>query len=232
MAFIDANRSDFGVEPICAVLQVAPSTYSAATSRTPSARAQRDTAVIPVLVGLWEANYSVYGARKLWKAARRAGHDVGRDQVARSMRAAGIEGARRTKRVHTTRPAPADSRHPNLVSRDFTATGPNQLWVTDLTCVPTWSGVAYVCFIIDAYSLMIVGWRVAFHMRTQMVIDAIEMARWSRGTQLSGLRCHSDAGSQGGFNRSSQHRLVDWNVGTRRVLLRGSSSRVSYGVWS
>jgi putative transposase len=87
-------------------------------------------------------------------------------------------------------------RHPDLVGRDFNATAPNQLWVTDLTYVPTWAGVAYVSFIIDAYSRTIVGWRVASHMRTTMVLDAIEMARWSRGTQLAGLRCHSDAGSQ------------------------------------
>ncbi len=196
MAFIDANRSDFGVEPICRVLQVAASTYYAVKARPPSLRAQRDEVMTTALVELWQDNYRVYGARKLWKAARRAGHDVGRDQVARLMRAAGIEGVRRTKRVRTTRPAPADARHPDLVGRDFTATAPNQLWVTDLTYVPTWSGVAYVCFIVDAYSRMIVGWRVAAHMRTQMVLDAIEMARWSRGTRLPGLRCHSDAGSQ------------------------------------
>jgi putative transposase len=153
--------------------------------------------MIPVLHGLWEDNYRVYGAHKLWKAARRAGHDIGRDQVARLMRQAGIEGVRRTKRVRTTRPEPGGApRHPDLVGRDFTATAPNQLWVTDLTYVPTWAGVAYVCFIVDAYSRMIVGWRVAPHMRTAMVIDAIEMARWSRGTNLTGLRCHSDAGSQ------------------------------------
>lgn len=145
---------------------------------------------------MWEANYRVYGARKIWKAARRSGHDIGRDQVARLMRAEGIEGVRRTKRVRTTTPDPGMPRHPDLVGRDFTATAPNQLWVTDLTFVPTWAGVAYVCFIIDAYSRTIVGWRVASHMRTTMVLDAIEMARWSRGTQLDGLRCHSDAGSQ------------------------------------
>lgn len=149
-----------------------------------------------MLRNLWDDNYRVYGARKLWKAARRAGHDVGRDQVARLMRGLGIQGAVRTKRVRTTRPDPASARHPDLVRRDFTATAPNQLWVTDLTYVPTWAGVAYVCFIIDAYSRMIVGWRVAAHMRTTMVLDAIEMARWSRGTQLTGLRCHSDAGAQ------------------------------------
>jgi len=178
------------------VLQVAPSSYYEFKKRQPSARAQRDAVMGPVVVQLWEDNYRVYGARKVWKAARRAGHDVGRDQVARLMRTAGIEGARRTKRVRTTKPDPGMPRHPDLVRRDFTAAAPNQLWVTDLTFVPTWAGVAYVCFIIDACSRMIVGWRVASHMRTTMVLDAIEMARWSRGTQLAGLRCHSDAGSQ------------------------------------
>lgn len=196
VAFIDAHRAEFGVEPICTVLQLAPSTYYAAKSRPPSPRAVRDAELRPALVEIWDANYRVYGVRKLWKAARRAGFDLGRDQVARLMRAEGIEGARRTKRVRTTRPDDIAARHPDLVGRDFTATAPNQLWVTDLTYVPTWAGVAYVCFIIDAYSRIIVGWRVAAHMRTTMVLDAIEMARWSRGTQLPGLRCHSDAGSQ------------------------------------
>lgn len=177
-------------------MQVALSTYYAAKARRPCARDCRDAVIGPALRALWEDNYRVYGARKLWKAARRAGHDVGRDQVARHMRAAGITGARRGKRVRTTKPDPAAVRHPDLVGRDFTATAPNALWVTDLTFVPTWAGVAYVCFITDAYSRMIVGWRVAGHMRTTMVLDAIEMARWSRGNMLAGLRCHSDAGSQ------------------------------------
>jgi len=205
--FVDANRDDvvdgsrLGVEPIFKVLreaglQVAPSSYYAAKARSVSPRSQRDVVLGPALRRLWQDNYSVYGARKLWKAARRAGHDVGRDQVARLMRLEGIEGARRTKRVRTTRSEPGAPRHPDLVGRDFTATQPNQLWVTDLTYVATWAGVAYVCFIVDACSRMIVGWRVASHMRTSMVLDAIEMARWSRGTRLEGLRCHSDAGSQ------------------------------------
>ena len=207
MAFVDANRDDvvegtrLGVEPIFRVLReagllVAPSTYYAARTRPVSPRARRDAQLRPALRQLWEDNYRVYGARKLWKAARRAGHDVGRDQVARLMRAEGIEGVQRTKRVRTTRPEPGMPRHPDLVRRDFTAAAPNQLWVTDLTFVATWAGVGYVCFIVDAYSRTIVGWRVASHMRTTMVLDAIEMARWSRGTRLEGLRCHSDAGSQ------------------------------------
>jgi len=206
-AFIDANRHDvfegrpLGVEPICTVLrgagmQVAASTYYAAKARTPSARALRDEQLIGQLMELWQANYRVYGVRKLWKAARRARITIGRDQTGRLMRAAGIQGARRSKRVKTTKPDPAAARHPDLVRREFTATAPNRLWVTDLTFVPTWAGVAYVCFIIDAFSRMIVGWRVAPNMRTEMVLDAIEMARWSRGRHHAGLRCHSDAGSQ------------------------------------
>jgi putative transposase len=175
---------------------VAPSTYYDTKTRLPSARARRDAELGPALVALWEDNYRVYGVRKLWKAARRSGHDVGRDQVARLMRAAGIEGARRGKRVRTTKPDLTAARHPDLVKRRFTANAPNQLWVTDLTFVPTWAGVAYVCFIVDAFSRMIVGWRVASHMRTTMVLDALEMARWSRGNTLPGLTCHSDAGSQ------------------------------------
>jgi transposase InsO family protein len=112
------------------------------------------------------------------------------------MHKAGIQGARRTKRVRTTRRDHAAGRHPDLVKRYFRACEPNSLWVTDLTFVATWAGVAYVCFIVDAFSRMIVGWRVAGHMRTPMVLDAIEMARWNRGLHHQGLRCHSDAGSQ------------------------------------
>jgi putative transposase len=178
------------------VLQVAPSTYDAARDRPLSARASRDAALTPRLVALWKASYEVYGSRKLWKAARRAGIDIGRDQTARLMRRAGIRGARRGKRVRTTRRDHGAGRHPDLVKRGFTATEPNRLWVTDLTFVATWAGVADVCLIVDAFSRMIVGWRVAGHMRTAMVLDAIEMARHHRGHRHDALRCHSDAGSQ------------------------------------
>lgn len=133
---------------------MAPSTYYDVKTRPLSARAQRDAVLGPALHQLWKDNYCVYGAHKLWKTARRAGHDVGRDQVARLMRAAGIEGVRRGKRIRTTKPDPTAARHPDLVKRKFTAIAPNQLWVTDLTFVPTWAGVAYVCFIVDAYSRM------------------------------------------------------------------------------
>ena len=194
--FIDANREELGVEPICRVLQVAPSTYYAAKSRPPSARALRDAVMMPILLALWMANYRAYGARKLCKAARRAGHEIGRDQVARLMRQLGIRGMRRGRRVITTRRDDQADRPPDLVNRKFFANAPNQLWVTDLTYVATWSGMTYVCFIVDAFSRMIVGWRVAANMRTDMVLDALEMARWSRGTRLDGLVAHSDAGSQ------------------------------------
>lgn len=119
---------------------MASSTYYAAVKRPPSARAVRDAVMMPILLALWTANYKVYGVRKLHKAAVRAGHAIGRDQTGRLMAQLGIQGRRRGKRVQTTRPDPAASRPPDLVDRNFTATGPNQLWVVDLTYVPTWQG--------------------------------------------------------------------------------------------
>lgn len=175
---------------------MAPSTYYEVKSRQPSQRARRDAVLLLVLAAMHAANFSVYGAKKMWKAMQRAGLELGRDQVARLMREAGLRGVRRSKRIRTTRRDDAAPRSPDLVERNFTATAPSQLWVTDLTYVPTWAGVAYVCFITDVFSRMIVGWRVAGHMRTEIVLDSLEMARWQRGTRLEGLRCHSDAGSQ------------------------------------
>ena len=203
IAYIDAHRDEHGVEPICRVLtgagaKIAPSTYYASKNRPLSARAVSDAVWMPVLMALWVANRKVHGADKLWRAARRAGHDIGRDQVARLMRQLGIHGVSRCrKRVFTTIADPGAVRAPDLVNRDFTAAAPNQLWVTDLTYVPTRTGMAYVCFIVDAFSRRIVGWRVASHMRTDMVLDALEMARRSRGARrLVGLVAHADAGSQ------------------------------------
>jgi putative transposase len=199
VGFIDENRDEFGVEPICKVLRVAPSTYYAAKKRAeaPSVRAVRDAAMMQVLLALWVANRKVYGAHKLWKAARRAGHEIGRDQVARLMRKLDIRGVTRRRKVFTTRADPDAWRAPDLVNRVFRADRPDALWVTDLTYVPTRSGMAYVCFIVDAFSRRIVGWRVAAHMRTDMVLDALEMARRARGARrLIGLITHSDAGSQ------------------------------------
>lgn len=201
--YVDEHRDEFGVEPICRVLteagaKIAPSTYRARKSRPMSARAARDAVLLPLLMALWVTNKKVYGAHKLWKAARRDGHDIGRDQVARLMKELGIRGiTRRGNRVFTTRQDPANVRAIDLVKRKFTAASPDRLWVTDITYVKTRAGTAYVCFIVDVYSRAIVGWRVAGHMKTSMVLDALEMARRSRGGQrLEGLIAHSDAGSQ------------------------------------
>ena len=200
VGFIDEHRCKFGVEPICAALQVAPSSYYAAKRRCvePSARTLSDAMWMPVLMALWVANRRVYGADKLWRAARRDGHDIGRDRIARLMREMGIEGvSRRRRKVFTTIADPDAVRAPDLVDRNFKAAAPDQLWVTDLTYVPTRSGMAYVCFIVDAFSRRIVGWRVAANMKTDMVLDAVEMATRSRGRRrLVGLVAHSDAGSQ------------------------------------
>ena len=162
--FIDTNRDELGVEPICKQLQVAPSTYYAAKDRelNPSQRSIRDAIMAPVILALWIANFKVYGSKKLWKAAKRVGYDIGRDQVARLMKSLDIKGvSRRYKKVVTTKKDPQATRAPDLVKRKFQSDHPNGLWVTDLTYVPTATGMAYVCFIVDAFSRMIVGWRVA-----------------------------------------------------------------------
>jgi putative transposase len=194
--YIDQYRGVYGVEPICTVLPIASSTCYDNKSRPLSARAIRDAMLMPILLALWIANRKLYGAHKLWKAARRAGYDIGRDQTARLMRQMEIRGVSRRRKARTTVPDDKADRPGDLVERDFTANRPNLLWVTDLTFVSTWAGTGYVCFIIDAFSRRIVGWRVASHMRTVMVLDALEMTRQSRGTRLQGLVAHSDAGSQ------------------------------------
>jgi putative transposase len=172
------------------VLQFAPSTYY-------QARAHRDARLGPRLVALWQRNYSVYGRRKLWKAARRAGLDMGRDQVARLMRAHGLRGASRAVKRYTTKADPAATRAPDLVRRKFTATRPNALWVADFTYCSTWSGIVYVAFVIDVFSRQIVGWKAARTMATSLVTDALNMAAWARRhTSLDRLVCHTDAGSQ------------------------------------
>jgi putative transposase len=187
----------WGVEPICVVLEIAPSTYYDAKTRRPSGRAERDAELRPKLRALWQRNYSVYGRRKLTKAARKAGLDVGRDQVARLMRAEGIRGASRSKRRFTTHSDPAAVRAPDLLRRDFTATRPNHKWVADFTYCSTWSGVVYVAFVIDVFSRRIVGWKASRSMTAALVVDALNMAAWvRRGVELDGLICHSDAGGQ------------------------------------
>jgi putative transposase len=203
VAFIDTHRDRssggcrWGVEPICEVLRVAPSTYYAAKTRPPSRRARADEVTGPALRDLWKHNYSVYGRRKLWKAARRSGLDLGRDQVARLMRKEGIRGATRAKKRYTTKADPSATRAPDLVNRNFTATRPDELWAADFTYASTWSGVMYVAFVTDVFSRRIVGWKAARSMSAQLVIDALNMAAWTRRhSTLEALTCHTDAGSQ------------------------------------
>jgi putative transposase len=178
-------------------LQFAPSTYYDAKSRCPSTRELRDEKNGPQVEDLWKHNYSVYGRRKLWKAARRAGIDLGRDQVARLMRSRGLRGASRAKKHFTTKADPAALRAPDLMKRDFTATHPNEKWVADFTYCSTWSGIVYVAFVVDIFSRRIVGWKAARSMTSALVVDALNMAAWTRrDSALNGVICHSDAGSQ------------------------------------
>ncbi len=198
--FIDEHKSEFGVEPICRQLQVAPSTYYAAKSRPPSARSVADAELGEVIAAEHEANYGVYGARKMWKHLHRQRRPVARCTVERLMRSAGLHGVVRGRARRTTIPGKDGARAGDLVNRAFTASAPNQLWVADFTYVRTWAGFAYVAFIIDVYSRMIVGWKADTTMRASLVTDTLEMAVWARGragvTDLAGLIHHTDAGSQ------------------------------------
>ncbi len=207
MSFVDEHKDRaegglrWGVESICRVLcehgwQIAPATFYAAKTRPPSARSVRDAALTPVIVGVHEANYGVYGVRKVHAELRRQGLDVGRDQVGRLMREAGLAGVRRGKFKRTTVSDPAAARPADRVRRNFTAPGPDRLWVCDLTYIRTWVGFAYLALVIDVFSRRIVGWAVASHMRTDLVLEALEMAIWARDGQLGGLVHHTDAGSQ------------------------------------
>jgi putative transposase len=195
--YIDTHRESFGVEPICSALQVAPSTYYAASTRQPSPRSRSDALLKPELLRVHAANYGVYGVRKLWRQLAREGVTVGRDRVHRLMQELGLSGVVRGKRTRTTLPAAVAARPGDLVDRQFSAPAPNRLWVADLTYVATWSGFAYTAFIIDAFSRRIVGWRVAATLRAELALDALEMAIWARaGADLTGLIHHSDRGVQ------------------------------------
>ena len=200
ICFIKEHRHVCGVEPICRVLQVAPSTFYAclAVENDPekaSNRAKRDTELRPELKRVWEDNQSVYGARKLWHAMKREKFDVARCTVERLMRNIGIEGVRRGKKIKTTWPDKALPCPMDRVNRQFRATMPNQLWVSDFTYVSTWQGFVYVAFVIDTFANKIVGWRVSRSQQTQFVLDALEQALYERRPADS-LIHHSDRGSQ------------------------------------
>ncbi|WP_329493937.1 IS3 family transposase [Kitasatospora herbaricolor] len=194
---IDHLRDGFGVDPVCRVLDLSPSTYFARKTRPKSARQLRDEELIALVTAVWEDSGRTYGARRITRALVRAGHEVARCTVERLMRELGIEGVIRGRRRRTTIPEPAAPRPPDLVNRRFTADRPNQLWLADLTYVRTWSGWVYVAFVLDAHSRRIVGWQIADHMRTDLPLDALEMALWRQKIKKDAeLIHHSDRGSQ------------------------------------
>jgi len=203
VAFIDEHRDRrtdglrWGVEPICRALQFAPSTYYDVKSRPPSRRSVSDAELKVPVKRVFKENFECYGAEKIWRQLHREGTRCGRDRVARLMRELGIAGVVRGKKKRTTVPADQAQRPGDLVNRDFSAPAPDRLWVADITYVSTWSGFAYVAFVIDVFSRMIVGWRVATTLRAELALDALEMAIFTRrGADLSELVHHSDRGVQ------------------------------------
>jgi putative transposase len=202
IAFIEEHRDVFGVEPICKVLPVAPSTYyeRMAIARDPdraSVRAKADAAMCIEIDRVWKDNRKVYGARKIWRALRRESQDVARCTVERLMQQLGLQGVLRGKKIITTNPDTSLPCPDDKVNRKFTAEQPNQLWVSDFTYVPTWSGTVYVAFVIDVFARRIVGWKASTSMATQFVLDALEQAIWQRKLpENKRLTHHSDRGSQ------------------------------------
>jgi transposase InsO family protein len=201
LAFIDQHRGDYGVEPICKVLPIAPSTYyehkarQAEPSRRP-ARVRRDEALAGEIQRVWEDNHRLYGVRKVWRQLQREGLAVARCTVERLMRDLGLRGVVRGRVTKTTHASPAAACPGDRVQRDFQAARPNALWVSDLTYVATWRGFVYVAFVIDAFARCIVGWRVSASLRTDLALDALEQALYERGIGEQSLIHHSDRGVQ------------------------------------
>jgi putative transposase len=204
VGFVDSQKEQHGVQPVLQALegtpaQIAPSTYYAAKTRPASARARRDDELTVMIKQIYTANYGVYGTRKIWHELHRHGMPVARCTVERLMRAAGLRGLLRDKSPRTTRPAAETDRPRDLVKRDFTAAGPNRLWVADLTYVRTSVGWVYAAFVLDVFSRLIVGWQVSTSLYTDLALDALKMAAWRRESQGADLRelvHHSDRGVQ------------------------------------
>jgi putative transposase len=195
--YIDQYKDEYGIESICRVLPIAVSTYYAAKDREPSNRELDDQRLLPEVERVHAENYGVYGRRKVWTQLNREGIKIGRDRCERLMKQAGLAGAVRGKKPRTTKADTTTARAPDLVDRNWEAVAaPNRVWVADFTYVRTWSAMVYVAFVIDVYSRRIVGWRVSTSMKTDLVLDALEQAIWTRNERLDGLVCHSDAGSQ------------------------------------
>jgi transposase InsO family protein len=234
IAFIDDHRAVYGVEPICRVLPIAPSTYHAHVARRADPakappQARRDAELRRQIRRVFEENFGVYGVRKVWRQLGREGIKVARCTVARLMHEMGLQGVARGRTKRTTisdkaAPCPLDR-----VNRDFKAKRPNALWVADFTYVATWAGFVHVAFVIDAFARRIVGWRVARRAETGLVLDALEQALHARRPVEGGLVHHSDRGVQGGFQRSSQQDLYEPIAGPGPGPRRAFSSRGSCG---
>ena len=198
--FIDEHRETYGVEPICAQLPIAPSVYYEAKAREKDprrnpARVARDAELRGAIERVWKENFGVYGARKVWLQLNREGVRVARCTVARLMRRMGLRGVVRGRKTWTTIPADLAERPRDLVQRQFQASGPNRLWVADLTYVATWRGFVYVAFVVDVFSRRIVGWRVSSSLRSDLALDALEQALHDR-QDVANLVHHSDRGVQ------------------------------------
>jgi putative transposase len=203
----------FGVEPICTVLEIAPSTYYAAKARRPCRRRLRDAELEVEIRRVFDDNYQVYGARKIWRQLNREGINVARCTVERLMNRSGLAGRVRGRTKRTTIAADAAARPGDLVERQFRATAPNQLWIADITYVATWSGFAYTAFVTDVFSRRILGWRTSTTLRADLALDALEMALWTRSTDdLAGLVHHSDRGVQYLSIRYSERLAVEGAV--------------------
>jgi putative transposase len=200
VSFIDAHRAEYGVESICAQLPIAPSQYyehkvrEVDPARLPP-RLQHDQTLVPEIRRVFEENFGVYGARKVWRQLGREDFAVARCTVERLMRALGLQGAVRGRKWRTTIADDSTERPLDRVHRQFRASRPNQLWVADFTYVATWAGFVYVAFVVDVFARRIIGWRVARSMHAELVLDALEQALWSR-TAIKGVVHHSDRGSQ------------------------------------
>jgi len=200
VSFIDENRAGYGVESICAQLPIAPSLYyehkarQADPERLPP-RLRRDRALVPEIRRVYEENFQVYGARKVWRQLGREGQSVARCTVERLMRALSLQGVVRGRKCRTTIPDDSAARPLDRVNRQFQASRPNQLWVADFTYVATWARFIYVAFVVDVFARRIIGWRVARSMHSELVLDALEQALWAR-SGATGVVHHSDRGSQ------------------------------------
>lgn len=196
VAFVDEHLAQWPVMAMCAAIELSERTYYAARARPASVRSLRDVAHRVEIKRVWENNYRCYGSRRVYKQLRREGYVVARCTVARLMADMGLRGVQRGKKRFTTVPDITAARPPDLVDRRFVAGRPNQLWLADITYASTWEGWMYVAFVSDVYSRAIVGWQIAGHLRTDLVLDALEMAIWRRDLTGGELIHHSDAGCQ------------------------------------